>query len=60
MKIKIYQVDQERDEHRVKFCGLQEMQNIQRSQGRSVLVDPAIYNEVLRFTHSQAKIFWHC
>ena len=46
MKIKIYQIDQDRDKLRVKFCGLQETQKIQHSKGQSVLLNPSIYNEV--------------
>jgi hypothetical protein len=46
MKIKIYQINQDRDHLKVKFEGLQEMQDIQRSHGRSALIDPALYDEV--------------
>ena len=46
MKIKIYQVNSDRDVLRVKFMGLQKTQNIQRSNGRSALIDPTLYDEV--------------
>lgn len=46
MKIKIYQINSDRDTLRVKFTGLQETQQIQRSSGRTALLDPAFYDEV--------------
>lgn len=46
MKIKIYQINSDRDTLRVKFAGLQETQKIQRSNGRSVLLDSTLYDEV--------------
>jgi hypothetical protein len=46
MKIKIYQINSERDHLRIKNEGLQEMQNIRRSQGQSALIDPTLYDEV--------------
>lgn len=46
MKIKIYQINSDRDTLRVKFTGLQETQQIQRSSGRSALLDPTLYDEV--------------
>jgi hypothetical protein len=46
MKIKIFQISQDRDKDRVKFLSLQEMQNFQRSQGESALINPRIYDEV--------------
>jgi hypothetical protein len=46
MKIKIYQINSDRDIDRVKFMGLQEMQQMQRSHKKSPLVNPAIYDEV--------------
>lgn len=42
MKIRIFQVSQDRDANRVKFCGLEETEQY---QGRSQ-IDPAIYDEV--------------
>jgi hypothetical protein len=46
MKIKIYQINSNRDRLKVKFEGLQEMQDIQRSHGGSALIDPTLYDEV--------------
>jgi hypothetical protein len=46
MKIKIYQINQARDHLKVKFEGLMELQDIQRSHERSALIDPALYDEV--------------
>jgi hypothetical protein len=46
MKIKIFQINSGRDKSRIKFMGLQEMQDFQRSQGQSALIDPRIYDEV--------------
>lgn len=46
MRIKVYQINQERDKLRVKFSGLREMQDVRRSHGQSALPDPKIYDEV--------------
>jgi hypothetical protein len=46
MKIKIFQISQARDALRVKFTGLQATQDIQRSHGRSALLEPRLYDEV--------------
>lgn len=46
MKIKIYQINSDRDTLRVKFAGLQETQKVQRANGRSALLDPTLYDEV--------------
>ena len=42
MKIKIFQINSDRDKNRVKFCGLQETE---QHQGSSQ-IDPSLYNEV--------------
>lgn len=46
MRIKIYQINSDRDTLRVKFAGLQETQKVQRLNGRSALLDPTLYDEV--------------
>lgn len=42
MKIKIYQIDMDRDLHRVKFQGYEEMQKYQESAD----IDASIYDRV--------------
>ena len=44
MKIKIYQIDMDRDLHRVKFQGYEEMQKYQGSED----IDASIYDRVFR------------
>jgi hypothetical protein len=46
VRIKIYQINKARDALNVKFSGLREMQDIQRSHGRAALIDPTLYDEV--------------
>ena len=46
MKIRIFQIATDRDTLGVKFSGLQETQNIQRSNERSTRIDPTLYGEV--------------
>lgn len=46
MKIRIFQINTDRDTLGVKFSGLQETQNIQRSNERSTRIDPTLYDEV--------------
>lgn len=46
MRIKIYQINSDRDTLRVKLAGLQETQKIQRANGHSALLDPTLYDEV--------------
>jgi len=42
MKIKIYQINQGRDQNRVKFCGLEETEQVQGV----AQIDPTLYDEV--------------
>ncbi|MCL2342482.1 MAG: YodL domain-containing protein [Firmicutes bacterium] len=46
MRIKVYQINQMADTLRVKFMGLQETQDIQRSHDRSAQINPKIYDVV--------------
>ena len=46
MRIKIYQIDPERDHLRVKFYGLQETQKIQQVKDDHIFINSGIYNEV--------------
>jgi hypothetical protein len=46
MKIKIFQINGERDKGQIRFMCLQEMQEIQRLKGESALINPRIYDEV--------------
>ena len=46
IKIKVFQINQDRDPLRIKFCGLQETRDIQRSKGLLATLNPAIYDEV--------------
>ncbi len=46
MKIKIYQINSDRDTLRVKFTGMHKTQKIQQSSGHSSLIDPTLYDEV--------------
>lgn len=46
MKIRIFQISKDRDTHRLKFAGLQEMQKIHQKNGLSASPDPSLYDEV--------------
>jgi len=42
----MFQINQDRDDLRVKFCGLAETGQIQQSNDRSAAIDPKLYDEV--------------